>query len=73
MRRGEYKLIQDLEDGAYELYNLDLDKQEHNNLDQLEPGIVEELSGLLNEWRKGVDAKPLRKSAATGEEPPVLG
>ncbi len=72
VRRGEYKLIQDLEDGAYELYNLDLDKQEHNNLDQLEPGIVEELSGLLNEWRKGVDAKPLRKSAATGEEPPVL-
>jgi arylsulfatase A-like enzyme len=72
VRRGEYKLIQDLEDGAYELYNLNLDKKEHNNLEQLEPEVVEELSGLLNNWRKEIDAKPLRKSNANGAEPPVL-
>ncbi len=72
VRRGEYKLIQDLEDGAYELYNLESDKSEHNNLEQLESGIVEELSELLKDWRKEVAAKPLQRKPEGGPEPPAL-
>jgi len=72
VRKGEYKLIQDLEDGAFELYNLESDPQEHNNLEQLESAVVEELSGLLNDWRKEVGAKPLKKSSSSGAEPPAL-
>ncbi|MEM6277872.1 MAG: sulfatase [Verrucomicrobiota bacterium] len=72
VRKGEYKLIQDLEDGAYELYNLATDPEEHNNLEQLESELVEELSGELDEWRREVEAKPLKKNPDTGAEPPVL-
>ncbi|MEM1442893.1 MAG: sulfatase [Verrucomicrobiota bacterium] len=72
VRKGDYKLIQDLEDGAYELYNLATDPEEHNNLEQLESEVVEELSGELDEWRREVEAKPLKKNPNTGAEPPVL-
>ncbi len=72
VRKGNHVLIQDLEDGAFELYDLSTDQQQHNNLDQLEGALLEEFSGLLNDWRKEVGAKPLKKSAATGAEPPVL-
>ncbi len=72
IRKGDYKLIQDLEDGAYELYNLASDIEEHNNLEQLESKVVEELSAELDEWRREVEAKPLRNSTKTGAEPPVL-
>ncbi|MDF2376667.1 MAG: sulfatase [Verrucomicrobiales bacterium] len=72
IRKGDYKLIQDLEDGAFELYNLSTDIEEHNNLEQLESSVVEELSVELNEWRREVDAKPLRKHPETGAEPPAL-
>lgn len=72
VRKGNHILIQDLEDGAYELYDLPTDPQQHNNLEQLESGLVEEFSGLLNDWRKEVAAKPLKKSSTSGAEPPVL-
>lgn len=72
IRKGDYKLIQDLEDGAYELYNLATDVEEHNNLEQLESEIVEELSGELDDWRREVEAKPLKKNPETGAKPPVL-
>ncbi len=72
VRSGNYKLIQDLEDGALELYELPTDPQEHNNLEQLEGDVAKELSDLLDAWRRETGAKPLRKSAATGAEPPVL-
>lgn len=72
VRQGNHILIQDLEDGAFELYDLPTDAQQHNNLEQLESGLVEEFSGLLNDWRKEVGAKPLKKSSTSGAEPPVL-
>ncbi|MCB1086816.1 MAG: sulfatase, partial [Verrucomicrobiae bacterium] len=52
VRLGDYKLIQDLEDGAFELYNLKDDINEHNNLEQLETERVEEMKGLLDAWRR---------------------
>lgn len=72
VRSGNYKLIQDLEDGAYELYNLDTDLKEHNNLEQLEADVVKELGASLDAWRREVEAKPLRKNAETGADPPKL-
>ena len=72
VRMGDLKLIQDLEDGEFELYNLKDDIAEHNNLAQLEAEKVKEMSAALNSWRKEVEAKPLRKNPKTGAEPPAL-
>ncbi|MEM9281916.1 MAG: sulfatase-like hydrolase/transferase, partial [Verrucomicrobiota bacterium] len=72
VREGDFKLIQDLEDGAYELYNLHSDPEEHNNLEQFEAEKTEALAKSLNEWRSEVDARPLRKHSETGAMPPAL-
>lgn len=72
IRKGNYKLIQDLEDGAYELYNLETDISEHNNLEQLEAELVKEMGAELDSWRREVEARPLRKNSKTGAEPPKL-
>ncbi|MCB1229874.1 MAG: sulfatase [Verrucomicrobiae bacterium] len=72
MRDGDLKLIQDLEDGACELYNLADDINEHNNLEQLYPEKVKEMKATLDAWRREVDAKPLRPNPNTKEKPPVL-
>lgn len=72
VRKGNHVLIQDLEDGAYELYDLPTDPQQHNNLEQLEGGLLKEFSGLLDDWRREVGAKPLRKNSTSGAEPPAL-
>ena len=72
MREGDFKLIQDLEDGELELYNLKDDPEEHNNLEQLEADRAKEMLAALQAWRKEVDAKPLRKNPKSGEAPPVV-
>jgi arylsulfatase A-like enzyme len=72
VRVGDLKLIQDLEDGEYELYNLRDDIEEHNNLEQLHADKVKELGALLDNWRREVDAKPLRPNLKTGAKPPKL-
>ncbi len=72
VRIGDLKLIQDLEDGEFELFNLKEDIKEHNNLSQLKAGKVKEMSAILNTWRKEVGARPLRKNPKTGAEPPKL-
>ena len=72
VREGDYKLIQDLEDGEFELYNLVTDPSEHNNLTQLEAERTEEMVRSLNSWRKQVDARPLERNKKTGAEPPKL-
>ncbi len=72
VRVGNLKLIQDLEDGAYELYDLDDDLSEHNNLEQLSADKVKEMGDMLNAWRKEVDAKPLLPNPKTGAKPPAL-
>ncbi len=69
VRMGEYKLIEDLQTGAVELYNLADDYEEHNNLEQLYPEKVEEMRKRLHAWRKEVGAKMLRPDPKTGEAP----
>lgn len=71
-RDGDYKLVQDLEDGAYELYNLETDPSEHNNLEQLEVERTERMARDLNSWRKQMGARPLNRNEKTGAEPPKL-
>jgi len=72
VRMGDYKLIQDLEDGDLELFNLKDDIAEHNNLAQLKTGKLKEMLDALNAWRKEVGARPLRKNPKTGAVPPKL-
>ncbi|NNE90655.1 MAG: sulfatase, partial [Verrucomicrobiales bacterium] len=72
VRVGDLKLIQDLEDGEYELYDLKDDIAEHNNLEQLNADKVKEMGDLLDAWRREVDAKPLRPHPKTGAKPPKL-
>lgn len=72
MRAGNLKLIQDLEDGGIELYDLSEDPSEHNNLDQLYEDKVKEMLGQLDAWRREVGANPLLPHPKTGEKPPKL-
>lgn len=72
IRKDNFKLIQDLEDGEFELYDLKEDPAEHNNLGQLESEKVKELAAELNAWRKEIGARPLQKHPKTGATPPTL-
>jgi len=57
MRKGDWKLIQNLEDNAYKLYNLKNDISESHDLSSLYPEKVKELSALLDQWRNNVGAR----------------
>ncbi|WP_420870122.1 sulfatase [Catalinimonas alkaloidigena] len=52
IRRGKWKLIQFLNDGSVELYNLDEDLQESKNLAEEQAQITQELLAELISWRK---------------------
>ena len=51
------KLIVFLEDDSTELYNLEMDPDESNNLAKRYPETVNKLWEKLAEWRKQVGAK----------------
>lgn len=56
IRRGEYKLIEFLEDGIQELYDLRSDPGEATNLADEMPDLAKELHGILRNWREEVGA-----------------
>ena len=56
IRKGEWKLIEFFEDGSLELYNLEDDLGEHNNLAENNPEIKNELYQLMLDWRKVIQA-----------------
>jgi uncharacterized sulfatase len=56
IRRGGWKLIEFFETGALELYNLDADPGELNNLSASEEGRARELQAALAAWRREVGA-----------------
>ncbi len=56
VRMGDYKLIEFLEDGKLELYNLREDISEINNLVDEMPEKAAELLEVLAAWRESVDA-----------------
>ncbi len=69
---GDWKLIQDLEDGSLELFDLSTDHAEHNNLEQLNADKAQEMLQQLKSWRNATGAKQLSANPKTGDEPPVL-
>jgi len=58
IRKGNYKLIEFFEDSRVELYDLDVDIGEKNNLIKEFPNVASELLSELHAWQKKVDAKP---------------
>ena len=62
IRKGDFKLIQFLKDGALELYNLKDDLKESKNLATSHPEIAQELLDELTNWRK-TNSAPLPPSS----------
>ena len=56
IRKGDWKLIEDFEDGSLQLYNLKDDISESNNLAESMPGKRDELLMDLKNWRTDVNA-----------------
>jgi arylsulfatase A-like enzyme len=57
VRAGDWKLIENFEDGRLELYNLAADIGEQHDLAKTEPSRTAELHTLLKTWREQVGAK----------------
>lgn len=56
VRLGRYKLLEFFEDGALELYDLELDIGERNNLAEMFPEKTRELHDMLKKWREDTGA-----------------
>ena len=67
IRQGSYKLIEWFEksnygtEGALELYNLENDPAEQNNLADSLPGLTTNMLHDLQSWRKQVHAQDMKK------------
>jgi arylsulfatase A-like enzyme len=59
-REGEWKLIEQYEDGSLELYNLAKDPSETTDLAAAEPTRVATLRGKLEAWRRSVGAESMK-------------
>jgi arylsulfatase A len=76
IRRGDYKLIEFLEDGCVELYDLAKDLGEQNDLSPTMVAKREELLGALRRWRQSLNAGTMRPNPdyrpekATGRNTP---
>jgi len=57
IREGNWKLIENLENQSLELYDLEADLSEKNNLATAQPEKAAGLLAKLNDWRKSVGAK----------------
>ncbi|MBN1341972.1 MAG: sulfatase [Phycisphaerae bacterium] len=57
IRKGDFKLIERYEDGSVELYDLEKDIGEKDNLAAKMPGKAAELRKELDDWLKSVDAQ----------------
>jgi hypothetical protein len=57
VRSGDWKLIRFYEGGREELYNIDEDESESNDLAASRPGIVGSLGRKLDAWLQATGAK----------------
>lgn len=60
IRKGKWKLIEKLDTGELELYDLDSDIGETSNLAEARPELTQRLYGELDQWRQDVGADPMR-------------
>jgi len=60
VREGDWKLIEQYEDGSLELYDLAKDPSEQTDLAAAEPARVAALRGKLEAWRRSVGAEPTK-------------
>ena len=71
IRSGNYKLLEFLEDGKIELYNLVEDVGEKNNLASQMPDLKKELYDKLTNWRSDIKA-PMPSKNIKGANTPEL-
>ncbi|MEM7232579.1 MAG: sulfatase [Planctomycetota bacterium] len=64
IRDGRYKLLEYYENGGVQLFDLENDLGEQNDLAKSKPEITERLLKSLHDWRKAVDAKMPRVKTA---------
>ena len=57
IRSSKYKLHHFLDDDRYELYNLETDPYEKNNIAPDSPELTAGLEQKLDEWKKEIGAK----------------
>ena len=62
IRKGNWKLIEILDTGELELYNLALDVGEQNNLADVHSGLAQSLLAEMRAWREEVNADPMRSN-----------
>nr|WKN39246.1 arylsulfatase [Tunicatimonas sp. TK19036] len=58
IRRGEWKLVAKSQEGAWELYNMERDRSETNNVAAEHPDLVKELSTLWQQWADRANVLP---------------
>lgn len=70
IRFGKYKLIEYYENGTIQLFDLDSDIGEQDDLAAAKPDIANDLKDMLHQWRSEVDAKmPFPKTATSKPAP----
>ena len=66
IRLGNYKLLEYYENGSVQLFDLEKDIGEQNDLSKAKPDVRAKLLKMLHEWRREVDAKmPYPKTATS--------
>jgi arylsulfatase A-like enzyme len=65
-REGDWKLIEQYEDGSLELYNIAQDPSETTDLAAAEPARVAALRGKLEAWRRSVGTEPIKANPDFG-------
>ena len=60
LREGNWKLIEQLEDGSVELYDLEKDPGERTDVAARDPAFTAQLRKKLDDWRKSIGAQECR-------------
>ena len=70
IRSGRYKLLEYYENGVVQLFDLEQDIGEQNDLAKSQPEIAQKLKKMLHDWRDDVDAKMPYPKTATSKPAP---
>ncbi|MEM6628760.1 MAG: arylsulfatase [Bacteroidota bacterium] len=62
IRKGKWKGVKQLEDTEWELYDLEVDRTETNNIADLHPTVVADLASYWEQWAKDKKVLPKKKA-----------